>query len=168
MLMREHARFFFLSLLCLCTYVIGYGQQKTVRGTLLDNQNEPVAGASVIEKGTANGTSSDASGNFSLIVRPSAVLVISAVGFETSEVTVGDQTSLNLKLAPATTELGGVVVTALGISKAKRQLGYSVTELKGSDVAKTNEINPINALQGKLRACRSTRVQAERLVTPKS
>ena len=93
MLMREHARFLFLSLLCLCTYVIGYGQQKTVRGTLLDNQNEPVAGASVIEKGTANGTSSDASGNFSLIVRPSAVLVISAVGFETSEVTVGDQTS---------------------------------------------------------------------------
>jgi iron complex outermembrane recepter protein len=148
--MKKQARLFLLSFLLLCTYVIGYSQQRTVRGTILDNQNEPVAGASVMEKGTANGTSSDAAGNFTLNVRQSATLVITAVGFETAEIAVGDQASLNVKLTPATTELGGVVVTALGISKAKRQLGYSVTELKGSDVAKANEINPINALQGKV------------------
>ena len=148
--MRKQGRGYLLSCLLLVTFLTGYSQQKTIRGVLLDNQNEPVAGASVIEKGTANGTSSDATGNFSLNVRPSATLVISAVGYETSEIQVGDQQTLNIKLSPATTELGGVVVTALGISKEKRQLGYSVTELKGSDVARTNEINPINALQGRV------------------
>lgn len=148
--MRKQAKCYLLSCLLLVTFVTGYSQQKTVKGVLLDNQNEPVVGASVIEKGTANGTSSDATGNFSLNVRQSATLIISAVGFETTETPVGNQETLSIKLSPATTELGGVVVTALGISKAKRQLGYSVTELKGSDVARTNEINPINALQGRV------------------
>ena len=146
--MRKQARLFLLPCL-LFTFLSGYSQQKTVKGILQDNQNEPVAGASVMEKGTPNGTSSDATGTFSLNVRPSAILIISAVGFETTEITVGDQQTLTIKLSPSTTELGGVVITALGISKQKRQLGYSVTELKGSDVARTNEINPINALQGR-------------------
>jgi iron complex outermembrane receptor protein len=147
--MRKQARSFML--LCLLfSCLAGYSQQKAIRGTLLNNENEPVAGASVMEKGTPNGTSSDAAGNFSLNVRPSATLVISAVGFETTEIKVGDQQTFSIKLSTSTTELGGVVVTALGISKQKRQLGYSVTELKGSDVARTNEINPINALQGKV------------------
>ena len=97
--MRKQARLYFLSVLLLCTYLMGYGQQKTVRGTLLDNQNEPVAGASVMEKGTPNGTSSDAAGNFTLNVRQASTLVITAVGFETTEIPVGDQTTLNIKLA---------------------------------------------------------------------
>lgn len=147
--MRKLAKRILLSCL-LFTFLTGYGQQRTIKGTLLDNANEPVAGASVVEKGTPNGTSSDAAGSFTLNVRPSATLIISAVGFETTEIQVGDQQTLSIKLAPSTTELGGVVVTALGISKEKRQLGYSVTELKGSDVARTNEINPINALQGRV------------------
>jgi iron complex outermembrane receptor protein len=124
-------------------------QQKTVRGVLQDDQGNAVAGASIMEKGTLNGTTSDGTGNFSLIAQSNGTLVISAISFETQEVPVGTEANLVIKLKPASTELGGVVVTALGISKQQRQLGFSVTELKGSEMAKTNEINPINALQGK-------------------
>jgi iron complex outermembrane receptor protein len=147
--MRKQAIRYLLSCLLLTASFAAFSQQRTISGVLLDERNEPVAGASVVEKGTPNGTSSDAAGNFTLNVRPGATLLISAVGFDTKEIPVGEQTSLSISLTPATTELGGVVVTALGISKEKRQLGYSVTELKGADVARTNEINPINALQGK-------------------
>lgn len=129
----------------------GFGQQKrTVSGILQDSLGAPVAFASIVEKGTPNGTNSDANGVFNLVVAQNSVLVISAVGFETKEVPTGSSTSFTIKLSPATTELGGVVVTALGVAKQKRELGFSVTELKGADVAKTNEINPINALQGRV------------------
>ncbi len=133
-----------------CPALRGFCQQKTIRGILTDASNAPVAGASITVKGTARGTLSDAAGNFSILAAPSDVLVVSAVGSETKELTVGNSTSVNIQLAQATADLGGVVVTALGISKQRRQLGFSVTELKGSEIARTNEINPINALQGKV------------------
>jgi iron complex outermembrane receptor protein len=141
-----------LMLLCLlvCPALLGYSQQKTFRGVLTDTNNAPIAGASVTVKGTTRGITTDATGNFSIPASPNDVLVISAVGFETKEMTVGNSTSLTIQLSQATADLGGVVVTALGISKQKRQLGFSVTEIKGSEVARTNEINPINALQGKV------------------
>ena len=147
--MRKQAIRYLLLCMLVCLGLIGYSQQKLFRGVLLDGKNEPVSGASIVERGTSNGASSDATGNFSLLVKPNAVLVISSVGFETKQVTVSSESNLTITLLPATTELGGVVVTALGISKQKRQLGFSVTEVKGADVARTNEINPINALQGR-------------------
>jgi iron complex outermembrane receptor protein len=144
------ARYWLICMLTLLS-VAGFSQQKRqVSGILLDSIGEPVGGASIVEKGTPNGTSSDANGSFNLVVAENAVLVVSAIGFETTEVPSGTSTSLTINLKPSTTELGGVVVTALGVTKQKRQLGFSVTELKGSDVAKTNEINPINALQGRV------------------
>ncbi len=137
-------------LLFLSANGIIYSQQNmVVSGTVLDEKNEALQGASIVEKGTPNGTSSGSNGTFSITVRPNATLVISIVGFETQEVAVSGET-IQIKMQPATSELGGVVVTALGVSKQKRQLGFSVTELKGSEVARTNEINPINALQGKV------------------
>lgn len=139
-----------LLLFCLmaCPF-LAIGQPRTLRGVILDVNKKPVAEASITEKGTTNGTTSDASGNFVLTVRPNAVLVVSIVGYQTSETNVGNATDLTISLASATTELEGVVVTALGMSKQKRQLGFSVTEVKGAEIARTNEINPINALQGR-------------------
>lgn len=139
-----------LLLFCLLACpLLTIGQSKTLRGVIVDVNKNPVADASVTEKGTTNGTISDASGNFVLTIRPNAILVVSVVGYETSETAIGSSTNLTILLKSATTELGGVVVTALGISKQKRQLGFSVTEVKGADIARTNEINPINALQGR-------------------
>lgn len=147
---KKTARYWLVCMLLTLSFA-GFSQQKrSVSGTLQDSVGNAVAGASVVEKGTPNGTSSDANGAFNLVVSQNAVLVISAVGFETTEVPTGNSNVLTIKLSPATTELGGVVVTALGVAKQKRSLGFSVTELKGGDVAKTNEINPINALQGRV------------------
>ena len=115
-----------------------------------DGKGVPVPGASIVEKGTPNGTSSSTDGTFSISVRPNAILQVSAIGFETQDMNTGTDTKITILLNPATTELGGVVVTALGVTKQRRQVGFSVTELKGADVAKSNEINPINALQGKV------------------
>lgn len=134
-----------------CMSIAAFSQQKrSVSGTLLDNKGAPVSGASVVEKGTPNGTSTGTNGAFAIVVRENAILEVSAIGFETKDVPVGNESTLSITLIPSTTELGGVVVTALGITKQRRQLGFSVTELKGADVSKTNEINPINALQGRV------------------
>ncbi len=149
--MRKQVICFLLICALLSLGLPGYAQQqKTLSGLLQDSKGDAVPGASVTEKGTPNGTSSDAQGAFTLIVRSQATLIISAVGFETQQLQVGNTSTLTIKLNPSTTELGGVVVTALGISKQRRQLGFSVTDVKGSEVAKTNEINPINALQGRV------------------
>ena len=147
-MIKQVIRFFLLCLFA-CPALVVYCQQKTLKGIIVDTQKKPVGDASVMEKGTSNGTTSDPSGNFSLVVRSNAVLVVSVIGYETKEISVGNETNLTIPLTSATTELGGVVVTALGISKQKRQLGFSVTEVKGADIARTNEVNPINALQGR-------------------
>lgn len=147
--MRKRLSYFLLFCFFACSSVAGFSQQRTLTGVIVDAQNTPVPGASITEKGTSNGTMSDATGNFSLSVRRNTILVISTIGFETKEVAAGTSSNLTIPLTAATTELGGVVVTALGISKQKRQLGFSVTEVKGADIARTNEINPINALQGR-------------------
>lgn len=112
--MRKHARRILLSCL-LFTFITSYAQQKPVKGVVLGSDNEPVAGASVMEKGTPNGTSSDAMGNFTLNVRPSATLIISALGFETAEFAVGDQSTLSIKLSPSTTALCISAKNSVGI-----------------------------------------------------
>ncbi|RYY31281.1 MAG: SusC/RagA family TonB-linked outer membrane protein [Chitinophagaceae bacterium] len=149
--MRKNATRILLACILVLFTIAGFSQQRrTVTGTLQDNKGVPVSGASVIEKGTPNGTTSNTDGTFTLSVLNNAVLTISAIGYETQDVNTGTNASVTVVLNPASTELGGVVVTALGVTKQRRELGYSVTELKGSEVARTNEINPINALQGKV------------------
>ncbi|MBZ5858884.1 SusC/RagA family TonB-linked outer membrane protein [Flavihumibacter profundi] len=141
-----------LLVVLLCSWTtLAISQQKRVTGNVKDSKGAPVAGASVLEKGTKNGSSTDESGNFSISVSGNnAILVISSVNFTNQEIKVGASNMLSVTLQPLDASLGEVVVTALGISKQKRQLGYSVTEVKGSELAKTNEVNPINALQGKV------------------
>lgn len=147
--MRKRVTHLLLSFLFSLLAFTGFSQQVTVKGLIVDDKNEPIANASVLERGTTNGTTSNATGNFVLNARPNALLVISVVGYQTKEIRARDVTAAAITLTSATTELGGVVVTALGISKQKRQLGFSVTEVKGAEIARTNEINPINALQGR-------------------
>ncbi|MDP4213787.1 MAG: SusC/RagA family TonB-linked outer membrane protein, partial [Bacteroidota bacterium] len=112
--------------------------------------NTPLAGVSISVKGTQRGTVTNADGYFEIEANDGEVLVISAVGYVSQEVAASKGAGLDIHLLEANKDLGEVVVTALGISKQKRQLGFAVTELKGSELAKTNEVNPINALQGKV------------------
>jgi iron complex outermembrane recepter protein len=124
--------------------------KRTITGTVKDNNGAGLTGVTIVEKGTTNSVITNNDGSFSISVNPKAALNISYIGFVSKEVAVGTQGNMEIILEGQNNALNEVVVTALGVKKQKRQLGYSVTEIKGSDVAKTNELNPINALQGKV------------------
>ena len=150
--MKSNVMRLLLMLFVVLTGGYAYAQQgKTVSGTVSDESGATLQGVSVAVKGAGAIAATDAAGRFSVSLTNSQnVLVFSSIGYETTEVTIGTQTTLSVILKPSIVESEAVVVTALGVSKQKRQLGYSVTEVKGSELSKTNEINPINALQGRV------------------
>ncbi|MBC9932532.1 SusC/RagA family TonB-linked outer membrane protein [Chitinophaga qingshengii] len=138
-----------LLFLC-CSFAVWAQDKKAVTGTVKDEKGTPLPGVTVKEKGTANGAMSGADGGFKVQVAPNATLVLSYIGFINQEVPVNGQTSLTIVLKEDNKNLNEVVVTAMGMKREQRKLGYAVTELKGADVAKTNSINPVSALQGKV------------------
>jgi iron complex outermembrane receptor protein len=112
--------------------------------------NAEQIGVSILVKGTNIGTTSNANGEYTIDAPGNGVLVFSFIGFEKQEVSIDNRSIINVVLKEDNLQLGEVVVTALGVSKEKRQLGFSVTEVKGAELAKTNEVNPVNALQGRV------------------
>ena len=128
-----------------------YAQDIQVTGLVTEQTGgDAIPGVSILVKGTSNGTITDVDGNFSLKVNPNSILVLSFIGFQKLEVPVNGQSVLNIKLKEDTGQLNEVVITALGVSKEKRQLGYSVTDIAGAKLAATNEVSPISALQGRI------------------
>ena len=125
-------------------------QAGIVKGNVTDAEGKNLTGVSVSVKGSKTGTSTDAGGNFSLSATPGAVLIFSYVGFATTEITAGTQTIINVKLQPSSGQLKDVVVTALGISREKRSLGYSVSEIKGSTLTEARENSFVNGIEGKI------------------
>ena len=124
-------------------------QSVTVTGTVKDDFG-PVIGASIIEKNNAgNGTITDMNGRFSLNVRPGATLVISYIGYKTVEVQAG-KAPLEITLVEDSKMLGEVVVTALGIKRERKALGYGVDEVKGDALTKAKETNVINSMAGRV------------------
>ncbi len=122
-----------------------------VRGIVKDEKGEPLPGVTILVKGSQEGTISDENGKYQLvIVDNNAVLIFSFVGFLSREVEVGTKTNIEISLETDVKALSEVVVTALGMSKEKRMLGFSVTEVKGSDLAATQQLNPVNSLMGKV------------------
>ncbi|MEZ4969679.1 MAG: SusC/RagA family TonB-linked outer membrane protein [Flavobacteriaceae bacterium] len=125
--------------------------QQQVSGVVTDINGEPLPGASIVEKGTTNGTQSDFDGNFYLDVSSSdAILVVSYVGFATKEVNVSGQEKLSVLLEESMAGLDEVVITALGISREKKSLGYSISEVDGEAVNLTPQENVLNSLAGKV------------------
>src|SRR3569832_1959886 len=96
-----------------------------ISGTVTSSDDgTPIPGVSVIVKGTTSGTTTDADGKYTVNAEPSAVLIFSFVGYASQEIQVGNSTSLNVSLIPDVQSLQEVVVSALGIRKESRQLGY--------------------------------------------
>lgn len=125
-------------------------QQDRVTGTITDAEDEfPVPGVTIIEKGTSNGVSSDFDGNYSITVSPGATLVFSMVGYTTQEIEVNGRSTIDLEFSVNTEALSEVVVTALGMKRETKKLGYAMTEVGGEELVKTNTVNPVLALQGK-------------------
>jgi TonB-linked SusC/RagA family outer membrane protein len=143
-----------LALLGLCyssnAYAAGAPQEvqqatKKITGTVVDAMG-PVIGASVVEKGTTNGTVTDFDGNFSLSVNPGATIVVSFIGFETQEIKVGNQTTFNITMKDDNAVLEEVVVVGYGVQKKKLVTGATV-QVKGEDIAKLNTTNALTAMQ---------------------
>ena len=118
---------------------------KKITGTVSDAQG-PVIGASIVEKGTTNGTVTDLDGNFTLNVKPGATLVISYIGYTTQEIATGSQSSFNVTLQEDNTALEEVVVVGYGVQKKKLLTGATV-QVKGEDIAKLNTTNALEAMQ---------------------
>jgi TonB-linked SusC/RagA family outer membrane protein len=124
--------------------------RRTVSGTVKDETGTPVIGANIVEKGTTNGTVADVNGNFSLNVPDNAVLQVSFIGYATQETAVGGRTTLNITLYENVSLIDEVVVTALGLQREKKALGYAVQDVKGDVVTQSKELDVVNALNGRV------------------
>jgi TonB-linked SusC/RagA family outer membrane protein len=121
-----------------------------ITGTVLDENGQPLIGASVKVKGSALAVSTSTTGAFSITVPDNAILVVSFVGYEPQEVTAAGKTTLTVTLRPSTNTLNQVVVTALGIKREAKSLGYSTTTVGGEQLTQSREVNLGNALTGKV------------------
>ncbi|OCK42797.1 hypothetical protein BA195_07765 [Tenacibaculum soleae] len=124
-------------------------QEKTITGTVMSaTDKEPLPGVSVVISNTTKGAETDFDGKYSVKAAKGDVLVFSFVGMKTASVTVGDANVVNVSLENDNV-LDEVVVTALGIKKEKKALTYSAQEVKGDELTKVKQTNPINSLSGK-------------------
>ncbi|WP_281238813.1 SusC/RagA family TonB-linked outer membrane protein [Flavobacterium praedii] len=139
----------FLVLLVVLVAQLTFAQERSVSGIVSDNAGMPLPGVSVLVKGTKNGTQSDFDGKYSIKATPSDILVFSYVGMRSTEKSAS--TSLvNAKLSSDATQLESVVVTAMGIKREKKSLGYSTQKVDGSELIKTPTTNFANSLSGKV------------------
>lgn len=122
-----------------------------VSGTVKDENNNAFPGVNILIKGTSNGTSTDVNGRYSLDVENGdAILVFSFVGYTTQEIAVGGRTIIDIAMAPDIKALEEVVVTALGIEKSTKSLGYATTKVNSDELVLNRTPNLMNSLQGKI------------------
>ncbi|MDB5196838.1 MAG: TonB-dependent receptor plug [Flaviaesturariibacter sp.] len=147
--MRKIVFSFLLAMLCFA--FAGKAQVMTISGQVTDDQGVPIPSASIIIKGkSASGTVSDAQGNFKINASKGNVLVISSVSFGTKEVTVGSSTTVNVRLTSSSDALSEVVVTAMGIRRSEKAIGYAVSKVDPNTMLQKSEPNILNTLAGKV------------------
>lgn len=132
-----------------CMQSFAQAQEISINGKVKDENGLPLPGVSVVVKGTTTGTVTGIEGDFSINVSTGSLLVFSFIGYENQEIKVLNS-NLNIVLKVDNQKLNEVVVTALGIKREKKSLGYSVTEVKSEELTVTREVNAINALSGKV------------------
>lgn len=156
---KQLALMFALALACGTPYgfsdsgsTVGFtaqAQSNKVTGVVRDSSGEPLIGATVKVKGTNRGTATDLDGKYSIVAEPGSTLVITYVGSEPMEVKVTGST-MDVNMTGANALLDEVVVTALGVKKERKALGYNVTDLKSEELMKNKNTNVINSLAGKV------------------
>src|SRR5215218_4033727 len=140
-----------LILCSLCSTAGLMAQSRTVTGKVTDNKGAPLSNVSVVVKGTNVGTTTDLEGAFSLNVPDNTTtLVFSSVSATAKEVDIRNQNTVSVSLLANDKSLQEVVVTALGITRDKRSLGYATQTVKGAEIANKGELNMLNALQGRM------------------
>lgn len=152
--MRKKETFSWLTRACmtllLAFFAISiYAQNVTVKGSVKDQLGDPVIGATVKILGSSTGTVTDIDGNFSISCSPNATLEFSYIGFSTKAVDVKGHTTLNVTMDESNNSLDEVVVTALGIKKDAKKLGYSISSVGSADLVRTGASNIASGLYGK-------------------
>src|SRR5688572_9150424 len=139
--------FLFLSFILIASCV----DAQTVKGTVSDSESKPVSGATVSVKGTSKATATNAVGGFSINATANDTLVVTSVGFVTMEVPVDGREDISVSMtSSAGSDLDVVVVTALGIRKSSRKLGYSTTSVNPDELVKQRTLNLGESLEGKV------------------
>lgn len=142
----------FLALLGLVYLNTAFAQSQKVSGVVSGDDGQPLIGATVYLKAAINtATTTDTKGAFSINAPANAVLVVSYIGYKTQEYPLKGETSgIKIVLGSGNSSLNEVVVTALGIKKEKKSLGYAVTEVKGNELTEARSVNLANGLEGKV------------------
>ena len=147
--MKQKLLAFLLSL-----FIFGsvFAQEKTISGKVTSSEDGlTLPGVTVTIKGVSGGAQTNADGIYSITVPSNgSVLVFRYIGFSSQSVSIGNTTTININLEPDAQQLSDVVVTALGIKREKKSLGYATQEVGGDDLTKTNETNLLNSLSGKV------------------
>ena len=142
--------FFYVCLLFGYTFN-GFGQGRTIQGTILDDKQSTLSGVNIVVKGSQTGTISDLDGKYSLKApQDTCILVYSYIGFVTQEIKVGNKEIIDITLLEDNKILQEVVVTALGIKKEKAKLGYASQEVDGKALQKATEANVATSLTGRV------------------
>jgi len=140
-----------LLLLCVTFAISSFSANaQTVTGTISNKEGDKLSGVTINVKGTTIGTTTDAEGKFSINVSAKAVLTISSVGYAAQDIAVSGRTAIAITMVRDLRNLDEVVVTALGIKKQARGLGYSTTNVKPDELSVNRTPNVINALEGKV------------------
>ncbi len=149
-MLRLPIRVFMLSMMLFASQLAM--AQFTVSGKVISADDQsPIPGVNILVKGTSSGTITDAAGSFNITTNSSNdVLVFSFVGYITQEVPINGRASVEVSLAADTKQLSEVVVTALGIEKEKKALGYSIQSVSGESLTTARETNVVNQLAGKI------------------
>ena len=141
-------------LAAMCAVVLSAGsllaQNVTVTGRVVDNGNEPIIGAYVVVEGTTVGTSTDADGAYRINVPANGTLTFTCIGYKTQSVAVSGRQVIDIILADDAEMLQETVVTALGIKKERKSLGYAVEDIKAEELMRNKTANAINSLSGKI------------------
>ena len=123
-----------------------FAQERAVSGIISDNAGLPLPGVSVLIKGTKSGIQTDFDGKYSVKAAPNQILVFSYVGMGSQEI-LATSTSINVRMQDGSQQLEGVVVTALGIKREKKSLGYSTQIVKSDEILKSGKSNVMDALK---------------------
>lgn len=152
--MLKYSTKLLLVLFIALTIPIGvFAQVRSIKGKVTSSEDgTALPGTSVVLKGTTNGTTADANGNYSLSGIPASggILVFSFLGYETQEATIGGRSILDVSLSPDANQLSEVVVTSLGIERKKQSLGYAVQSVGAKELTEVKQPNVVSALQGQV------------------
>lgn len=128
-----------------------WAQERTVKGRITSSQDGTgLPGVNVVVKGTTNGTVTDVDGNYTIVAPASGTLVFSFIGLKSQEIVIGERTVLDVPMDQDVTQLTEVIVTALGIEKSAKSIGYSVAKVKSDELTQAKAFNVSQALTGKV------------------